>query len=61
MFWHLYARERRCKKEELMRAGLFVTGAAVVLVFVWLSATSNDCWNGALSDDPLHCYVMEQV
>ena len=44
-----------------MRAGLFVTGAAVVLVFVWLSATSNDCWNGALSDDPLHCYVLEQV
>ncbi len=36
-------------------AGL--SAAALVLV----SATSDDCWNGALSDDPLHCYVLEQA
>ena len=48
-------------QERLMRTGLFAAGAGVVLVFVWLSATSIDCWSGALSDDPLHCYVLEQV
>ena len=48
-------------QERIRRAGVFIAGAAVVLVFACLSATSNDCWNGALSDDPLHCYVLEQA
>ena len=48
-------------QERLMRTGLFAAGVGVVLVFAWLPAASNDCWNGALSDDPLHCCVPEQV
>ncbi len=48
-------------QERMRRAGLFMSREALVLMFAWLSAMSNDCWNGALSDDPLHCYVLEQV
>lgn len=45
-----------------MRAGLFMSEDAVAsAMFVWLSSASDDCWNGEMSDDPLHCYVQEQV
>ena len=48
-------------QERMRRAGLFMSRETLVLIFAWLSAASNDCWNGALSDDPLHCYVPEHV
>lgn len=55
---HKRTYERGWMRWLIVLAGL--TGLAAVM-FAWLSAASNDCWNGALSDDPLHCYVLEQV
>ena len=64
--------ERALRPERIRR--LTLTGAAslvalsMLLIFFGPSSTAhaqesetpaNDCWNGALSSDPLHCYVLE--
>ena len=38
-----------------------LTAGLVVTALLLVSARSEGCWNGALSNDPLHCYVLEQA
>ena len=49
-----------------------VTLAMLLAVQAWTSAVDaqarsgvapppGDCWNGALSNDPLHCYILEEA
>ena len=38
-----------------------LTAGLVATVLLLMPDWSERCWNGALSNDPLHCYVLEQA
>ena len=52
---------KRKKLLVLVGLGVAVVAAAAVLVIVNRGPPLGDCWGGVLSQDPLHCYVMEQA
>ena len=69
--------ERVLRPERIRRLTLAgaasLVALSMLLIFFGLSSTAhaqepkptpapaNDCWNGALSSDPLHCYVLEEA
>ena len=69
--------ERALRPERIRRLTLAgaasLVALSMLLIFFGLSSTAHaqepkptpapasTCWNGALSSDPLHCYVLEEA